>query len=281
MSPLSRSTQPKGASRKGRLALRKVTTKVSRTFPTASPLDLKRPLHQPAHSSVTGERIALTCVLVRKPPSLSSTAPIHPWTVIETAFRVSGSGANGAHDLTNRSSRDRFAARLARYRVPLRRAAARPGLTQVLGAFRNGIDQHASTSNRRDCSNPNICSCCSSDALAHQAILSCFNHQRSLLSGRLFHRLNSASWHPGSTRANCARLLLWLRVSYCTSYRGSCQTHNPLTANTRLTIRSSRHRFVASALRLRYATLAQSFRHCAARLNSGVRPFLSIRNLHS
>ena len=133
MSPLSRSTQPKGGSRQGRRALRKVTTKVRRTFPTASPLDLKRPLHQPAHSSATGERIALTCVLVQKPPSLSSTAPIHPWTVIETAFRVSGSGANGAHDLTNRSSRDRFAARLTRYRVPPRRAATRPGLTQVLG----------------------------------------------------------------------------------------------------------------------------------------------------
>ncbi len=35
--------------------------------------------------------------------------------------------------LTIRSSRDRFAARLARYRVPPRRAATRPGLTQVLG----------------------------------------------------------------------------------------------------------------------------------------------------
>ena len=34
--------------------------------------------------------------------------------------------------LTSRSSRDRFAARLARYRVPPRQAAARPGLTQVL-----------------------------------------------------------------------------------------------------------------------------------------------------
>jgi hypothetical protein len=35
--------------------------------------------------------------------------------------------------LTIRSSRDRFAARLTRYRVPPRRAAALPGLTQVLG----------------------------------------------------------------------------------------------------------------------------------------------------
>ena len=36
--------------------------------------------------------------------------------------------------LTIRSSRDRFAARLARFRVPPRLAAARPGLTQVLGS---------------------------------------------------------------------------------------------------------------------------------------------------
>ena len=35
--------------------------------------------------------------------------------------------------LTNRSSRDRFAASLMRYRVTHRSAAARPGLTQVLG----------------------------------------------------------------------------------------------------------------------------------------------------
>ena len=39
-----------------------------------------------------------------------------------------------APHLTSRSSRDRFAARLARYRVPPRRAATRPGLTQVLGS---------------------------------------------------------------------------------------------------------------------------------------------------
>ena len=38
------------------------------------------------------------------------------------------------HCLTMRSSRDRFAARLTRYRVPPRRAATRPGLTQVLDA---------------------------------------------------------------------------------------------------------------------------------------------------
>ena len=38
--------------------------------------------------------------------------------------------------LTIRSSRDRFAARLTRYRVPPRRAATRPGLTQVLGRRR-------------------------------------------------------------------------------------------------------------------------------------------------
>ncbi len=37
--------------------------------------------------------------------------------------------------LTIRSSRDRFAARLARYRVPPRRSATRSGLTQVLGAM--------------------------------------------------------------------------------------------------------------------------------------------------
>ena len=37
-----------------------------------------------------------------------------------------------------------------------------------------------------------------------------------------------------------------------------------------ITIRSSRHRFVASPLRLRYASAKA--RHCAARLNSGVRP---------
>ena len=36
--------------------------------------------------------------------------------------------------LTIRSSRDRFAARLTRYLVPPRRAATRPGLTQVLDA---------------------------------------------------------------------------------------------------------------------------------------------------
>jgi hypothetical protein len=34
--------------------------------------------------------------------------------------------------LTSRSSRDRFAARLMRYRVAHRRAAAQSGLTQVL-----------------------------------------------------------------------------------------------------------------------------------------------------
>jgi hypothetical protein len=34
--------------------------------------------------------------------------------------------------LTIRSSRDRFAARLTRYRVPQRRAATQSGLTQVL-----------------------------------------------------------------------------------------------------------------------------------------------------
>ena len=39
---------------------------------------------------------------------------------------------DGAH-LTIRSSRDRFAARLTRYRVPQRRAATQSGLTQVLG----------------------------------------------------------------------------------------------------------------------------------------------------
>ena len=37
--------------------------------------------------------------------------------------------------LTSRSSRDRFAASLMRYRVTQRSAAARPGLTQVLGAM--------------------------------------------------------------------------------------------------------------------------------------------------
>ena len=39
--------------------------------------------------------------------------------------------------LTNRSSRDRFAARLTRYRLPQRRAATQSGLTQVLGATMN------------------------------------------------------------------------------------------------------------------------------------------------
>ena len=42
-------------------------------------------------------------------------------------------GLPAGSGLTIRSSRDRFAARLARYRVPPRRAATRPGLTQVLG----------------------------------------------------------------------------------------------------------------------------------------------------
>ena len=37
--------------------------------------------------------------------------------------------------LTNRSSRDRFAARLTRYLVPQRRAATQSGLTQVLAAM--------------------------------------------------------------------------------------------------------------------------------------------------
>ena len=41
----------------------------------------------------------------------------------------------GAH-LTIRSSRDRFAARLTRYRVPQRRAATQSGLTQVLERMR-------------------------------------------------------------------------------------------------------------------------------------------------
>ena len=40
-----------------------------------------------------------------------------------------------ADNLTIRSSRDRFAARLTRYRVPPRQAATRSGLTQVLGAM--------------------------------------------------------------------------------------------------------------------------------------------------
>jgi hypothetical protein len=46
----------------------------------------------------------------------------------------------GAH-LTIRSSRDRFAASFMRYRVTHRSAAARPGLTQVLG--RSWIVNHS------------------------------------------------------------------------------------------------------------------------------------------
>jgi hypothetical protein len=45
--------------------------------------------------------------------------------------------------LTIRSSRDRFAARLMRYRVAHRRAATQSGLTQVLGCGR------ASSQNQR------------------------------------------------------------------------------------------------------------------------------------
>ena len=46
------------------------------------------------------------------------------------------------------------------------------------------------------------------------------------------------------------------------------------TTGRNLTIRSSRHRFVASPLRSRYASAKSC--HCAARLNSGVRPFREI-----
>ena len=48
----------------------------------------------------------------------------------------------GAH-LTIRSSRDRFAARLMRYRIAHRRAAKQSGLTQVLGRRRNTFTQRA------------------------------------------------------------------------------------------------------------------------------------------
>jgi hypothetical protein len=44
-----------------------------------------------------------------------------------------------SRDLTIRSSRDRFAARLMRYRVAHRRAAAQSGLTQVLDRFSNSL----------------------------------------------------------------------------------------------------------------------------------------------
>ena len=48
--------------------------------------------------------------------------------------------------LTIRSSRDRFAARLTRYRVPPRRAATRPGLTQVLGLHKQDSEVFMDTS---------------------------------------------------------------------------------------------------------------------------------------
>ena len=55
---------------------------------------------------------------------------------------------SGRWHLTIRSSRDRFAARLTRYRVPPRQAAARSGLTQVLGritiSLRTINDKHVS-----------------------------------------------------------------------------------------------------------------------------------------
>ena len=50
--------------------------------------------------------------------------------------------------LTIRSSRDRFAARLTRYRVPQRRAATQSGLTQVLD-HRGNVLEHVNSLARR------------------------------------------------------------------------------------------------------------------------------------
>ena len=129
--------------------------------------------------------------------------------------------------LTIRSSRDRFAARLTRYRVPHRRAAAQSGLTQVLGCGRTGSQDQRSGLGQTF----GKCAEKAAERSRTAAIVLARRHRGGSPSPVL----------TAPCSSSCAWRYIVVRPETCSATRN-------------LTIRSSRHRFVASPLRLRYAS---------------------------
>ncbi len=188
--------------------------------------------------------------------------------------------------LTIRSSRDCFAARLARYRVPQRRAATQSGLTQVLGG--TARESHVASCRQNH-------SCCSCDlfpvARIHgthptkpcQALLAGFCHVSSQALCRTWRTLHRRRRHadsraPLSSVGGSHRIRLASNLDHSghghsalagpSSVCRDCRTPGaPILAyhwnrfasswraalvecfhrKCRLTIRSSRDRFAASA----------------------------------